>query len=58
VPLTTELLKRALQLYASRLDKTWGLCDCISFIVMWDHSLTNVVTADQHFVQAGFNILM
>jgi predicted nucleic acid-binding protein len=58
IPLTTELLKRSLQLYHSRLDKTWGLCDCISFMVMWDNNLIDVVTADQHFVQAGFRILM
>jgi hypothetical protein len=53
-----ELFKRALKLYHSRLDKTWGLCDCISFIVMWDNNLTDAVTADQHFHRAGFNILM
>lgn len=58
VPLTTELFQRALKLYHSRLDKTWGLCDCISFLVMWDNNLTEAVTADQHFSQAGFNILM
>lgn len=58
VPLTTELLKGALQLYHSRSDKTWGLCDCISFIVMWDNHLTTAVTANRHFSQAGFIILM
>ncbi len=58
VTTTTELLQRALKLYSSRLDKTWGLCDCISFTVMWDHNLTSAVTADQHFIQAGFNVLM
>jgi uncharacterized protein len=34
VSVDTELLKQALALYQSRSDKTWGLTDCISFIVM------------------------
>lgn len=58
VSITTQLLHSALRLYSSRSDKTWGLCDCISFIVMWDNNLTLAVTADQHFVQAGFQILI
>jgi uncharacterized protein len=54
----TPLLNRALQLYSERPDKTWGLTDCISFIVMWDRGLTDAVTADMHFVQAGFRALL
>ena len=33
VPVDTTLLDRALALYEARVDKTWGLTDCISFIV-------------------------
>ncbi|WP_225893949.1 hypothetical protein [Atlanticothrix silvestris] len=52
------MLIRALQLYNERPDKTWGLTDCISFVVMWEQGLTDAVTADIHFVQAGFRALL
>ena len=34
VSVDTQLLMQALALYQSRFDKTWGLTDCISFVVM------------------------
>jgi len=58
VNVDTELLMKALALYQSRSDKTWGLTDCISFVVMQQQSLTDAVTGDRHFVQAGFHALM
>lgn len=58
VSVDTALLTRALELYESRLDKEWGLTDCISFVVMGDHNLVNAVTGDRHFQQAGFRALM
>ena len=58
VTVDTPLLSRALQLYSERPDKTWGLTDCISFVVMWEQGLTDAVTADVHFVQAGFRALL
>lgn len=58
VTVDTSLLDCALQLYSERPDKTWGLTDCISFTVMWEKSLTDAVTADLHFVQAGFRTLL
>jgi predicted nucleic acid-binding protein len=41
-------------LYATRLDKNWSLTDCISFSVMSQRGLTDALTADHHFEQAGF----
>jgi predicted nucleic acid-binding protein len=58
VTIDTPLLLRALQLYRSRPDKTWGLTDCISFVVMQENKLTDAVTTDQHFVQAGYQALL
>ncbi len=58
VPVDTALLRRALQLYEERPDKEWGLTDCISFIVMQDQGLTEAATADGHFAQAGFRVLL
>jgi predicted nucleic acid-binding protein len=54
----TTLLLRALSLYEQRHDKQWGLTDCISFVVMQDHHLTDALTADHHFEQAGFLALL
>jgi len=58
VPTTTELLNKAINLYGTRLDKEWRLTDCISFVVMKEHKLTNALTIDHHFEQAGYKILM
>ncbi|WP_036536164.1 type II toxin-antitoxin system VapC family toxin [Neosynechococcus sphagnicola] len=58
VSVDTELLMQALALYQARPDKTWGLTDCISFVVMQQQNLTDAITGDRHFVQAGFRALM
>lgn len=58
VPVDTGLLNRALALYDERTDKDWGLTDCISFVVMSDQNLTDAMTTDRHFIQAGFQALM
>jgi len=58
VSVNTELLMQALALYQSRSDKSWGLTDCVSFVVMQQQNLTDAVTGDRHFVQAGFRALM
>jgi uncharacterized protein len=52
------LFTKAINLYESYGDKTWGLIDCISFIVMRENSLTIALTSDNHFVQAGFRALL
>lgn len=57
VRLTTEIFNRAFDLYKTRPDKEWGLVDCISFIVMRDRAINLALTFDQHFAQAGFEIL-
>ena len=58
VAASTDLLNRSLDLFSSRKDKSWGLTDCSSFVVMREHGVTNALTMDDHFRQAGFNILM
>lgn len=58
VPLTRELLARGLALFRSRPDKEWSLTDCISFVVMADRRITQALTSDDHFRQAGFTPLL
>ena len=49
---------RAVDLYDDRRDKMWGLTDCLSFVVMQDNGLTDALTADDHFRQAGYRVLL
>ena len=42
------------KLYRARPDKAWSLTDCISFVVMTERKITEALTADHHFRQAGF----
>ncbi len=58
VPVSEELLWRGFDLYRTRPDKAWSLTDCISFVVMSDEGLTEALTRDRHFGQAGFTALL
>lgn len=58
VPLETSLFNKGIALYRDHTDKRWGLADCISFIVMREHGITDALTHDRHFQQAGFRALM
>ena len=58
IRLDESLFSKAFELYKSHADKTWGLVDCISFVVMNENGITDALTCDKHFVQAGFNALM
>ena len=58
VRLDETLFDKAFELYKSHADKTWGLVDCISFVVMREYGITDALTSDKHFVQAGFRALM
>lgn len=53
-----ELLQRGLALYHERPDKEWQLTDCISFVVMKNDGLSDALTGDRHFEQAGFKALL
>ena len=58
VPASSQLFAAALDLYRNRADKEWGLTDCSSFVVMTEHGLTDALTTDDHFRQAGFRPLL
>lgn len=48
------LHKAAMALLHDRPDKTYSLCDAVSFIVMRARGLTDALTTDRHFEQEGF----
>jgi predicted nucleic acid-binding protein len=58
VPPDSELLEAGIELFGKRRDKGWSLTDCISFVIMEQYGLTDALTTDHHFEQAGFNVLL
>ena len=55
---TAAQFEKALSHYETRLDKRWGITDCASFREMDDAGITQALTSDRDFAQAGFIILM
>ncbi len=58
VSIDEKITDRAFGLYKQMKDKEWGLVDCTSIIVAGDMGITEIFTADHHFEQAGFTILL
>lgn len=44
----------AMKLLQSQLDKSYSLCDAVSFVLMRQRSIRDALTTDYHFDQAGF----
>jgi predicted nucleic acid-binding protein len=58
MPASLELEAAAWELFRERPDKTWGVTDCASFIVMKQLGIEAAFTVDRHFEQAGFQRLI
>jgi predicted nucleic acid-binding protein len=58
VQTTPDHEARAWNLFGQRIDKEWGMTDCVSIIVAQDREVKDVFSADHHFEQAGFRILL
>jgi len=52
------LNREAVSLLEARLDKTYSLCDAVSFVLMKERGLTEALTTDHHFEQEGFRRLL
>lgn len=52
------LHREAMQLLIERQDKTYSLCDAVSFVLMRQRGITEALTTDRHFEQEGFMRLL
>jgi predicted nucleic acid-binding protein len=44
----------ALKLLRARPDKSYSLCDAVSFVIMRERNISEALTTDRHFAQEGF----
>lgn len=58
MPPDNATFAQGVELYRNRSDKDWSLTDCISFVVMTREGITEALTADRDFEQAGFKALL
>lgn len=58
VPFDAALMLVAIELYRDRPDKNWSLTDCLSFVVIGRRGITEALTTDHDFEQAGLKALM
>ncbi|MBK8266990.1 MAG: type II toxin-antitoxin system VapC family toxin [Planctomycetes bacterium] len=58
IRVTSEFLDRGFDLFEDRPDKEWSLTDCTSFVIMQDLAISDALTGDHHFEQAGFQALL
>jgi len=56
--LDEPLHHEALALLLARPDKTYSLCDAVSFVLMRPRNLSEALTTDRHFEQEGFRRLL
>ncbi len=52
------LHREAMSLLAARMDKTYSLCDAVSFVLMRRRGLHDALTTDRHFEQEGLRRLL
>jgi len=53
-----EFFDLGVEMYRDREAKQWSLTDCISFVVMRREDLSEALTGDRNFDQAGFRALL
>ena len=58
VPQSSAQFRNTAALYEQRPDKQWSLTDCASFLVMQEEGISEALTHDRHFIQAGFKALL
>ena len=52
------LYRKGVRLLEDRLDKSYSLCDAVSFVLMGERGLREALTTDRHFEQEGYERLL
>lgn len=58
IALEEALFDQVWKFFEARPDKEWALTDCFSFVVMQERGISQSLTYDHHFEQAGFRALL
>jgi uncharacterized protein len=58
IPADEGLFEAGVALFARRPDKEWSLTDRISFAAMEQRGLSDALTGDHHFEQAGYRAVL
>lgn len=58
VPVNSQQLWAAVDLYAGRPNLRWSLVDCISFMIMQEKRIRDALAYDHDFRQAGYRALL
>ncbi len=58
IPVSDGLFADTLARYGARRDKSWSFTDCASMVVCDQEGISEVLTYDHHFQQAGFTALL
>jgi uncharacterized protein len=53
-----SLHREAVELLLARQDKSYSLCDSVSFVLMRQRGINTALTTDRHFEQEGFHRLL
>ncbi len=53
-----DIFDESLKMYRKFDDKSWGLTDTTSFVVMKRYGIREALTKDKHFRQFGFSVLL
>ncbi|MEB3282629.1 MAG: PIN domain-containing protein [Lyngbya sp.] len=57
IEIDRTLFNQGWQYFQKHQDKSYSLTDCLSFVVMQEREISTALTLDNHFLQAGFQIL-
>jgi len=56
--ITPQFHENAMNMLRSQLDKSYSLCDAVSFVLMRERGIYDALTTDHRFEQAGFRRLL
>lgn len=58
IPMNHDLWNKSVEIFTKHSDKKWSFTDCSSMAIMIDEEISEIITPDHHFKQAGFIALL